>query len=312
METYEDSPITTDLSQTVVEDETVIKIMETKYKIDRETILQVLRENIYNDVSAVYFMLYYDKDKERHLASPSEPDIIKLTSPAPAKKESRQLTNLVMIDEDAVLPHESEPNHVTSLQAAPVTAQAVAARRRRAATVTDTPTFHDTPPALAVNTATTTAPPVLTPAVIPEPKSAVSEKPPTTTRKRTNTLVELLKGGHKKEAAESSEAETVNDGNRPRSLRFTFNSNTTSSKPPDEIVVELIKCCNKIGLTHRLLTRYLLECTSNASKEPVKIEIEVCKLPRLNNLHGLKFKRLSGPSSEYKDICGKLLSTVQI
>ena len=314
MESYEDSPITTDLSQSVVEDETVIKIMETKYKIDKETILQVLRENIYNDVSAVYFMLYYDKDKERHLNQSAEPDIIKITSPVPSKKDVRQpAPNLVMIDEDAVMPHDlvsPNSNQVTSFTAPP--AQAVAARRRRAATVTDTPTFHEAPLTL-ITTPNPAAQVTSNPSNPPQPASAVSERPPPpTTRKRTNTIVELLKGGSKKEPVESAENETSSDGDRPRSLRFTFNSNTTSTKPPDEIIVELVKCCNKIGLTHRLLTRYLLECTSSTSKEPVKVEIEVCKLPRLNNLHGLKFKRLSGPSADYKDICGKLLATVQI
>ena len=308
METYDDSPISTDLSQSVVEDEMVIKIMETKYKIDRETILQVLRENIYNDVSAVY----YDKDKERHLNAAPESDIIKVTSPTPTKKETRQPNpNLVMIDEDAVMPHDivsTKPDQVTSFTAPP--AQAVAARRRRAATVTDTPTFQE-PPLQIMTTAAqnhVTSNPSSPPAV----QSAVSERPPPpTTRKRTNTIVELLKGNSKKD--ESSENETSNDGDRPRSLRFTFNSNTTSTKPPDEIIVELMKCCNSIGLTHRLLTRYLLECAGpSTAKDQVKVEIEVCKLPRLNNLHGLKFKRLSGPSAEYKDICGKLLATVQI
>ncbi|KAI8909095.1 KA1 domain/Ssp2 C-terminal domain-containing protein, partial [Gorgonomyces haynaldii] len=95
------------------------------------------------------------------------------------------------------------------------------------------------------------------------------------------------------------------DANKPRSLRFTFNSNTTSSKNPDEIIQEVIRNCNLKSITHRLLSRYLLECTyaPPASKEPVKFEVEVCKLPRLNNLHGLRFKRLSGQSQDYKEVC---------
>ena len=110
---------------------------------------------------------------------------------------------------------------------------------------------------------------------------------------------------------EKEEEETLD---KPRSLRFTFNSNTTSSKPPDEIVVELIKACNKMGMTHRLTTRYLLEASSNgtAGKEVLKIEIEVCKVPRLNNLHGLRFKRLSGSSSDYKEVSEQLLAAVQL
>jgi MAP/microtubule affinity-regulating kinase len=46
--------------------------------------------------------------------------------------------------------------------------------------------------------------------------------------------------------------------------------------------------------------------------EPIKIEIEICKLPRLKNLHGLKFKRLSGASTDYKVVCEQILAGVAL
>ncbi|KAJ3231058.1 Map microtubule affinity-regulating kinase [Chytriomyces hyalinus] len=101
------------------------------------------------------------------------------------------------------------------------------------------------------------------------------------------------------------------DANKPRSLRFTFNSNTTSSKLPDEIIGEVTSAMNKHGITYTAVTRYLLECISSGpGRESVKFEIEVCKLPRLKSLFGLRFKRLSGASSDYKDVCEKILATV--
>jgi MAP/microtubule affinity-regulating kinase len=57
-ESYEDSPISTDRSQAVEEDEAVINAMVVKYKFDKESILQALRENVYNDISAIYFLMY--------------------------------------------------------------------------------------------------------------------------------------------------------------------------------------------------------------------------------------------------------------
>ncbi|KAI9316126.1 KA1 domain/Ssp2 C-terminal domain-containing protein, partial [Obelidium mucronatum] len=102
------------------------------------------------------------------------------------------------------------------------------------------------------------------------------------------------------------------DANKPRSLRFTFNSNTTSSKQPDDIIAEVVAACGKLNITHTVVTRYLLECTFTGKPEPVKFEMEVCKLPRLKSLFGLRFKRLSGSSTDYKEVCEKLLASVNL
>ena len=106
----------------------------------------------------------------------------------------------------------------------------------------------------------------------------------------------------------------MKDDGKPRSLRFTFNSNTTSSKAPEDIIKEVVSACDTLGVHHRLLSAFLLECVKGAegSKEAVKFEIEVCKLPRLKNLHGLKFKRIAGGSTEYKEICEKILASVAL
>ncbi|KAI9175981.1 hypothetical protein H9P43_006345 [Blastocladiella emersonii ATCC 22665] len=104
------------------------------------------------------------------------------------------------------------------------------------------------------------------------------------------------------------------DANKPRSLRFTFNSNTTSSKPPDEVVASVLEACAKLSVSHKLISRYLIECQYAVpqTRDVVRFEVEVCKLPRLKNLHGLKFKRLSGPSNDYKVVCESLLANVSL
>ncbi|RKO86080.1 KA1 domain/Ssp2 C-terminal domain-containing protein [Blyttiomyces helicus] len=117
-------------------------------------------------------------------------------------------------------------------------------------------------------------------------------------------------------SASTADDGRLGDENKPRSLRFTFNSNTTSSKPPDEIVQEVVDACDKHGVVHRLASRFLVECTSSSptpgGKDAVKFEVEICKLPRLKNLHGLRFKRVAGPSADYKDVCEKILASVAL
>jgi MAP/microtubule affinity-regulating kinase len=94
---------------------------------------------------------------------------------------------------------------------------------------------------------------------------------------------------------------------KPRSLRFTFNSSTTSSKHPDEIVREVIYGCDRTGMTYRPLGKYLVEVTAMAAEpdteseggavgaDAVKFEVEVCKLPRLKNLVGF---------GDFVQVCG--------
>jgi MAP/microtubule affinity-regulating kinase len=341
-ESYDQSPILTDISTSVAEDETIIRYIEQKHKLDRESILQAIRENIYNDVSAIYYMMFFEKQAKEmngekvELPPLDTSDITRLDTP---KKESissptQVPTNLMpVIDEDGVLPEAvvpmSKPEDAKSgeVQSAAVSKPpVVVARRRRAATVTgdggkeESPfqpavPIHQTPHIPQVRPATATAN-----ATTPVLQNAEQEKPTTAgsvpeQRKRTNTIVGIFRGvgSGKKDDEDANSTHGPEDADKPRSLRFTFNSSSTSSKPPDEIMVELARCCNKLSVQHKLITRYLMECSPpQTGKEPLKMEIEVCKLPRLNNLHGLRFKRVSGSSSEYKDLCEKVLTTVQL
>lgn len=381
-ESYNDSPVSTDKSEKVEEDESIIKIMEVKYKFERNAILQALRENIYNDISAIYFLFYYDKDTKSSIEqNPGASDITKITNPNP-KKESMTAGEkekaMPKIGEDEVLVEEDDGqikatlsvptdaasrSHSTGAKKGlPVTSAAPSAtaagpgeapvasgRRKRAATVThefEAATSNFTAPIATGHTATQSEKPKLaingapvdrpsTAAVVgdkkatdqgdqsPEASSANTAQAPrdsSTGIKRNNTITGIIRGLSQRRASElpdhhagAGEAEDGSD--KPRSLRFTFNSNTTSSKSPDEIMVELVKASNKLSLAHRLITRYLIECASTsttAGKDALKIEVEVCKLPRLNNLHGLRFKRVSGSSADYKEVCEQILASINL
>ncbi|KAJ3267421.1 Map microtubule affinity-regulating kinase, partial [Blyttiomyces sp. JEL0837] len=84
-EGYSDSPISKDLSTKVEEDESIIRLLEAKYHIDRETVLHSLRENLYDDVAANYYLLYYEKEsKTNGGTSPSQ------TTPAGPSGDGQQ------------------------------------------------------------------------------------------------------------------------------------------------------------------------------------------------------------------------------
>ncbi|KND04485.1 CAMK/CAMKL/MARK protein kinase [Spizellomyces punctatus DAOM BR117] len=419
---FSDSPISTDVSQKVEEDDSIIRLLENKYHIDRETIIQKLRENVYDEVSSIYYLLYYEKDTRANIAaelaanpttqvpSPTTP------SPAPVHPHLQGLRDsglgtsfsssqgagskpvMMRIDEDGVL-QSPEPAPAPPSQARPVLPTSKPTRRRRftvggeadmakyaeedeeaaamlkklqqPSPVKDD-TERPTPVGVPLPSRPTTAAPAVPvsnsqPPVVATPTASATSiqgtNAPATDgsatgepqrRKRHNTIVGILRGGLGRRPSEmggmsptadkggdmvggvsptvASQVNTadtvVNSGtlgpssssigsgivkpgedNKPRSLRFTFNSNTTSSKPPDEIVQEVANACTKHDIKYRLTSRFLVECSCN---DGMKFEIEICKLPRLKNLHGLRFKRVSGPSNEYKDICEKILAAVAL
>lgn len=346
-ESYNESPISTDLSEQVEEDEGIIKIMESKYNLERSAILQALRDNVYNDVSAIYFLIYYDTEAKKNLQNdPNGTDVTKINNPVP-KKESMTASEkekaMPKIGEDEVL-EESKGSTLPKVAAnSPAVSPPSSGRRKRAATVNAAGSSEAQDKS---NNGTAASPPTteeeakkpltaLNPIAFFRPgfqrefsspagpeikhEEITQASPSRENIKRHNTITGMIRGLRRGDTGESTDSDKKEDlglTDQPRSLRFTFNSNTTSSKPPDEIVVELVKVANKLNLTTKLVTRYLLECTSNASaasgKEVLKVEVEVCKLPRLNNLHGLRFKRVSGNSTDYKEICEQILASIQL
>ncbi|KAJ3297919.1 Map microtubule affinity-regulating kinase [Borealophlyctis nickersoniae] len=459
-EGYSDSPIASDLSQRVEEDESIIKLMEQKYKIDRETIVQGLRENVYDETTAIYYLLYYEKDMRVNLTAdvtalpasasntlpaisgpPSvhEPATSPVAAAVPHGRDSAGAKPAMMpIDEDGVLPPPPAPT--AAPPPAPVQARQLLKTqpRRRRFTVggeADVAKYADEDqeaaellkkvqaaaikedgqaPSVGIplpsrGVTETNSKPRL-PAIVgsgqrvvaPATGSGASMQPPamgsntSTTgapsspeagdrpqRKRHNTIVGIFRNQLRRqsEVAMSPISPTADRGtdtvgasgvgniptvastatpasppppsasnatyssganmgsttggaggalstvtdeepvrtdeNKPRSLRFTFNSNTTSSKPPDEIIALVTSACDAHGISHRLTSRFLVECfcpppTPGPGKDGVKFEIEVCKLPRLKNLHGLRFKRVAGASADYKEVCEKLLAAVAL
>ena len=312
----------------MIEDDKIITLVEQKFKIDRETILKAVRDDTYNDIAAIYYLLYHNQNSVDKVSAESL-DIVQIS----ARQKSINILaspTMIVIAEDDVLPQigvVSEPKKtavpvqarrraqttttkVGALIAATSTAAAAAGEGGDGGIAAETKSSfvskHSSIQEPSPGSPSASAP---SPNVTDRGDSTNGNKTPVLhQRARTNTITGIFRRKQTEEAPSTAGSE---DTLKPRSLRFTFNSNTTSCRPPEELLEEIKRACESKDVTYRMATGYLLECSKNGT-EPMKFEVEICKLPRLNNLHGLRFKRISGSSSEYKAICEFILETVHL
>ncbi|XP_074652388.1 serine/threonine-protein kinase SIK3-like isoform X2 [Tubulanus polymorphus] len=94
-------------------------------------------------------------------------------------------------------------------------------------------------------------------------------------------------------------------GEMPHGLKFALSVNLTSSKNVDDILIEV-----KRTLDQR---REAYERTENVfrleSRSGVRLEIEICRGTAVN---GLRFRKLSGDTCQYKKLCNDLITCLNL
>jgi len=301
-EGYSDSPIKKNEEEVITTDESIIQFMVEKYKFDREQILKSLDDNVYDDTSAIYYLLYNEKKNKNSLEGILSPVSENTPTKSPEKDKDQEAASptkkngMVRIDEDDVLPANNTVKIPTAVTPTNATSTSRGTRTRRF-TVTGTTVDRPVEVPLTLpkpgtlenskavqnpgtsNTSPTTQQSASAHPQIKEdeelevmpslPKSDGQEATPTAAdvameprqpRKRHNTIVGIFlrnKDGQPVPSVTSPTIESSNDSSvKPRSLRFTFNSNSTSTKQPDEIVRNVLHACKSLNISHKLVTRY--------------------------------------------------------
>jgi len=301
----------------VKEDDEIIRIMETKFGISRDQTLKSLREDVYDDIGAIYHLFYHEK-YAKGIPAPQNAEATRaVTAAVTATDGAKPRVRVPTVAGDQPVEDNSDTNNqprersmtVDSHARRPVTWVGGDSEVKKYMADQQAANKPVVPSATAAN-------------VVPEPQAqgrrplaeVTAPEEAHTTNRRASVLGVL---GIRKDSATASPtaaaAAQASGSEKPRSLRFTFNSNTTSTRPPDTLVADVLAACKQLDIRAAQLSRYVIECNwKETTRDATKVEVEICELPRLKNLHGLKFKRTSGPSNEYKEVCSKLLGTLQL
>ncbi|OUM65576.1 hypothetical protein PIROE2DRAFT_7418, partial [Piromyces sp. E2] len=58
---FTDSPIDVHIDEVIEQDDEIIDKIVEKYNVDREKLIKHLNNTVYDDISAIYYLMYYDK-----------------------------------------------------------------------------------------------------------------------------------------------------------------------------------------------------------------------------------------------------------
>ncbi|XP_065153325.1 MAP/microtubule affinity-regulating kinase 3a isoform X5 [Paramisgurnus dabryanus] len=128
----------------------------------------------------------------------------------------------------------------------------------------------------------------------------------------TKLTSKLTRSRHVSGDQQKDEGKDGKDG-KPRSLRFTWSMNTTSTMEPADIINEIRKVLDANSCSYQQRECFLLLCAHGDTRTDslVHWEMEVCKLPRLS-LNGVRFKRISGNSIAFKNIASKVAGELKL
>ena len=111
----------------------------------------------------------------------------------------------------------------------------------------------------------------------------------------------------------SAATTTLEQQEKPRSLRFTWNMKTTSAMDGTDMIIEIKRVLDLLSIDYEPRDRFLILCAHGEGEggELIQWEMEVCKLPRLS-LNGVRFKRISGNTMSFKMIASRIADEMRL
>jgi len=98
-----------------------------------------------------------------------------------------------------------------------------------------------------------------------------------------------------------------------REIKGVFNVDTTTLKPAEQIVEEVIRVLDEAGITYKQ-KGYVFKCKQKQpidKTERVHFDLEICQIQGLN-MNGVRFKRISGGVWGYRTLCQALMQKMKL
>lgn len=87
----------------------------------------------------------------------------------------------------------------------------------------------------------------------------------------------------------------------------TFQVSCSSRQPPRQIVQELLRSLAAHGIAYRQVSNFMVRCQTQG----LRFQAEVLQLDRGSG-YALRVSRVSGDVWQYKDVCARLLSEMDL
>ncbi|KAK2950847.1 putative serine/threonine protein kinase [Blattamonas nauphoetae] len=148
------------------------------------------------------------------------------------------------------------------------------------------------------------------------PKEVVTKAKQQRTGKKRMSIAntsEAAKAYTKREEGKAEEGKDKDkDGKKDPQVRIgMFNGNTTSTKPPEEVLELVLAVLQKRRVeVKRVENSFAVKCSY--PEKGLRFEIEICRLPRLDEVCFVNMKRISGETFVWKEFCNQFFSALHL